>query len=463
MGKAGPTPGKKTLTQDMPAPPPEHLAILALEAAADVLTRLQGTEIAKAMPIALVVQSQLLIAREHLNAVTTGDISDLEDRYVILKRIAQAEYDRIGYTPPHRSARKTGVPDIDHPGRCDMPVAPGCSLGQPDRATLIRTLQLRMMVADQSFVHALREAKLAAMLTRHTHWNFLIDLLFEAVSFVVLGAIVGIYVQAQKSALHRIAENDILVLMSAGVEAAPVSALEQAMIAVPVDALKKSWSMLARSARSSLKDGAHYQPKDTTDRIEFLRAIEFQVLLSGQILRESLASTMSDDELLLMLEAYHPVHTQPVIYEQQVATLLARFEEHDVEGIGSYRTKGADTGRLEVVRFTCHGVERYAEMLSGEYPARDPDAGVVGSPAGIWKTMNGELDREILRKAETQLEGATFVRWIDEDFTDLAVATHHEAIDSPIVTVDVSDGRSSFMPVLMWAAQTRQARQGMSP
>ncbi len=439
------TPGKRTLTQDMPAPPPAHVAVIALEAAAMALVRLQQAPVGGAKPIAAVVESHLMMAREYLN-LSTGDIHDLEDRYVVLRSLARNEYQRVGYVPVANDQRavQTGIPDVDNPDRCEKPTADGCYLAPVKRAELVKDLQLRMIKADNTFVLELKQAEIQEAMTRHSRWGFVAEMLFNAISATVLGAVVGTYARYQKATLREM--TDTAILIGNGIDTPTTSLIAQAVAAVPADTVKTAWQMLSRSARSGIKEQAHYQPKGQSDRVQFLTMMESHVMQVGQRLREQIASTMTDDELVILKEAYDATNHDPVIYRHQVATLLARFEAHDIEGIGSYRTNGVSSGRLDVVRFVCHGVERYAELQSGEFPARDPDPQVMG--------------RENLRKAETKVNcESRFVRWVDDDFVDLLVAAHHDTIETPIVTVDVSDGRSPFVPVIIWAAQTKETRK----
>lgn len=361
------------------------------------------------------------------------------------------EYARIGFVPvANDQARRTGLADVDNPDRCAKPTADGCFLAPVDRRELAKDTQLRMIVADDSFVQALNNAKLERVVTHHSRWGVWAELLFQVVSWTLLGAVAGTYAKFRKAVQRDSAEADIL--LSGGIESPAASHLALAVAAVPLETVKATWSMMMRSARSGIKEQAHYKPKSQAEQLEFLTSMIFQVRSTGQRLREQLLSTLTDDELLIMFDAYHVNNHQPLIYEQQVATLMARFAEHEICNIGDqhYLPDRHVAGRLDVVRFVANGHERYAEVQLEDY-AED------GQNETVWGAF------EVFRPAEHPkgkkppsrlTSGANFVRWIDDEFVDLAKATQKE-VTGDILTVDVSNGASPFVAVILWAQQAR--------
>lgn len=440
------TPGKRTLTQNMQGPPVEHLAMLALETTALSIVRLQKVDGLDALMVAPVVMTNLATARAHLDDCEFGTVDDLEKRYLILEGFAQREYQRIAFKPRQvkdAKGKQTGVADVDNPPLCESPpedAPPGaCWLSPESRLKQAQAAAWRLMTRDSNFVLALEAEKIERRFQNESHWGLFAEILFGVLSSTIIGAIAGVYARWLKTTLKADAEN--MILMGRGALTQPPSVLSQVVTRVPEEHVKGTAVNMSKGLRTALKNRAHHTPSDNPVKYRYLSILQLEIQKEGQTLRESLQSMLTDDELVVLTEALDIRNHSVEIYRAQISALMERFDEHKLATIGEatfipsrHGPGRASSGRLDVVRFVCNGKEQHAEIQQSEYSEDRL------RPKG---------------KRKTTLRNARFIRWIDDDFVAIAVAIHKERVGD-VLTVDVSDGRSEFVPVIMWSAQVRQ-------
>jgi len=322
---------------------------------------------------------------------------------------------------PQLPAFSTGNDYIDKGPVCEREgVQATCVLEPEQRHRAIQDLRDAKKAVVSNYCMALQDAELELLLNRPNSLGFAADLLLGVALAVVTDGLSTLAVDAVAAAARVATWTEHV---SPGIASTIImhKGLAQGLI-----------KQAGAAARSPLRDvlrGASHADKAKLMLLASLK--DGAVGLFDGMVDAALAH--GDDLTLLVLRsALDPKELSVAAFAKHIAAMLARFS-NSFDDIGATHYRHVEDGAREVVKITCGTRSRFA-VIDTRYsiPYEHEDGGFA---------------------QRTPFEGQTFVRWIADEFQDIAGDVQAQRSGEPRI-LDINDPALTFCaPVALWALQ----------